>query len=106
MMSRLILFPLREYQLYAILLLEGGVEAAVCQPSLNNKVGIIDRHPHDPGYGILDLDVHDVEDRRAWRHRLHHSQKAKPNLPPLVIGDTIPTVFIIDRYIALWVYPH
>ena len=72
----------------------------MCQPSLNNKVGIIDRHPHDPGYGILDLDVHDVEDRRAWRHRLHHSQKAKPNLPPLVIGDTIPTVFITGRYVV------
>ena len=38
----------------------------------------------DGGDGLLDLDVHSLENSRAGRHRLHHSQKTEADLSPLV----------------------
>ena len=38
----------------------------------------------DGGDGLLDLDVHSLENSRAWRHRLHRPQETKADLSPLV----------------------
>ena len=46
---------------------------------------LIDPHRRRPtGDGILDLDVHLVQDRRARGHGLHRTQEAEPHLSPLV----------------------